>query len=78
MAGLAVALGQVIRDRRDARGWSQARLAAKAGISRTMVSYLETGVMRNPTIGLLDQVGRALGTHVKGLLDEASERVARS
>lgn len=45
---------------RDARGWTQAQLAEKTGLTRRYVQLLETG-QANPTVKVLIAVGDALG-----------------
>lgn len=40
--------GTTLRDAREARGWTQARLAAAAGIKRETVARLETQRLRSP------------------------------
>ena len=35
-------LARLIRDRREARGWSQHDLAYRAGVTQTMISRIET------------------------------------
>ncbi|WP_426519209.1 helix-turn-helix domain-containing protein [Diaminobutyricibacter sp. McL0618] len=36
-------LGALIRDRREARGWTQEELAERAGVSRRWVNEFESG-----------------------------------
>jgi HTH-type transcriptional regulator/antitoxin HipB len=36
-------LGELVRDQRKRRGWSQTRLAEKAGVSRLWIGHLERG-----------------------------------
>jgi transcriptional regulator with XRE-family HTH domain len=50
-------------DLRIGRGISQENLAVDAGIDRTYVSRLERG-LENPTVGLLEQLAKALGTGI--------------
>lgn len=58
------ALGYEIRRARVARGWTQARLAADAGVSRTTLNQLENGL--SPDVGvkkvqaILDRLGLVL------------------
>lgn len=56
---LAVAFGQVLRDRRLAAGLSQEKLALEAGVDRTFVSLLERGG-RQPTLSTLWRLAEAL------------------
>ena len=41
-----VRMGQVVRDARKARAWSQAALAGHAGVSRAWLAKLESGHRR--------------------------------
>ena len=58
-----------IRRLRVAKGISQERLAAEAGVDRTYVSRLERKI-ENPSIGILDKIAEALGAHISELLIE--------
>lgn len=60
-----------IRDRRVALGITQAELAERAGISRTYLSQLETGVSANPTHAIVQRLSEALG---KETFDEPEQR----
>lgn len=51
-------LGPTIRKAREAKGWSQARLAQVAGVSRKHISAMESGA--NVTIEVLRKVAEAL------------------
>jgi transcriptional regulator with XRE-family HTH domain len=52
-----------IRTLREARGWSQAALAKKAGLSMIYVQKIEAGE-RVPTLATLDRLARALGAEL--------------
>jgi transcriptional regulator with XRE-family HTH domain len=55
----AVIIGLEIRRQREARRWTQKRLADLAGTTQTSIAHLEAG-RRNPTLGLLERVARAM------------------
>lgn len=60
-------LGRRISARRRQLGWSQAQLAAKAGLSEPYLTYIET----NPalvTMACLIELAEALGTTTEALL----------
>ena len=59
-------LGEAVRSRRKAAGYSQEKLAEKAGLSTVFVSRLERGV-ESPTVDNLVKVARALGVRVSEL-----------
>lgn len=63
-------VGREIRRRREARGWSQAKLAGAAGMGVSGVSQIETGT-RNPSTVTLEKLARALDTEVADLFPKA-------
>ncbi len=58
-------LGDRIRERRKAAGWSQAKLSTESGISQQMLSKLERGVAFGTTE--IVPLARALGVSPKWL-----------
>lgn len=54
------AIGLLIRREREARGWSLEELAAKAAVSKAMISRVERGEA-SPTAALLGRLSGALG-----------------
>ena len=63
-----------IRELREARGWSQERLAVQAGIRQATVSGLETGATRRVDLDTLERLGKALGVDPASLLVTTSRR----
>ena len=57
-----------LKQLRNAKGWTQAELAAKAGVSRVHVARLETAKME-PTLGVLEKLAKALKVTVGDLVD---------
>lgn len=53
-------LGQSVRQRREARGLTQEKLAEKAGLDPTYISGIERG-LRNPGIKNVARLAKALG-----------------
>jgi transcriptional regulator with XRE-family HTH domain len=53
-------------------GFSQEELAARSGLHRTYISFLERG-MKSPTVDVLMRLGTALGVRASHLLAEAEE-----
>jgi transcriptional regulator with XRE-family HTH domain len=52
-------IGRIVLKARHEREMGQDTLALKAGISRTMLSYIETG-RRTPSIEMLEKIAAAL------------------
>src|SRR5580692_6179575 len=74
-AGLQLAeLGKHIRGERTRRGLSLEELAAKARVSRSMLSAVERGE-KAPSVLILDQIATGLGASIARLL--ASEKEGR-
>ncbi len=75
MAGLDLAtLGERIRRERDRRRLSLNELAARAGVSRSMLSAVERGA-KAPTVLVLDRIATGLDTSIARLLGQ--ERAGR-
>lgn len=68
-------LGGTIRTRRARLGWTLDALAARAGVSRAMLSEIERGV-KNPTIKVVCQIAAGLDCTVSSLLGEATPTAA--
>lgn len=58
-AKLAYELGLAVRELRERRGWSQARLAQAAGMTQSAVARFEAGGTV-PTLPVLERLARAL------------------
>src|SRR5215218_7849607 len=63
-------VGREIRRLREARGWSQAKLAAGADMGVSGISQIETGA-RNPSAVTLSKIAEALGVGVADLFPKA-------
>ncbi len=57
-----------LRRLRQESGWSQEEFAYKADLHRTYISDLERGT-RNPSVLILEKLGKALGVPPGRLLD---------
>lgn len=62
---------EVLSDELDARGWSAAELANRAGVSRQYVHGILTGETSSPRIDKVYLLARALGM----TLDELARKV---
>jgi|GEM_PF-26440 len=70
-AGLHRTLGVAIKTERSVLGISQEQLAERAGLHRTYVSDVERGA-RNPSIGSVEKLARALQISVSKLFEQAT------
>ena len=61
------ALGQSVRQRREARALTQEKLAEKSGLDPTYISGIERG-LRNPGIKNVAKLAKALGLSTAELL----------
>ena len=59
-------LGNKLRAARDAKGWTQAELAAAIGVSRKTINTVENGVFIPSTLVAL-KLAEALGVRVEDL-----------
>lgn len=71
-----VALAGVVYEWRLKRNWTQAELARRAGISRQMISYIET-CNRNLSLNMLERVSRGFGMWGLALHKVAETRARR-
>ena len=69
------ALGARVRAERHGHRMSLDDMAARSGVSRSMVSAIERG-MKVPTVLVLDRIANALGISVSRLLDEERSETA--
>lgn len=50
----------LLRERREAKGWSQAELAKRSGVSQQNISLMEKGERPNPGMNTVDALARCL------------------
>jgi len=62
-----MALSDQIRALREAKGWTQNRLANEAEVPQPTIWRLEKGLIRNPKMEVLRKVAHALGATVDQL-----------
>lgn len=62
-ARIAYELGKKVREAREARGWTQAELAERAGMKQHAISRFEAGDVV-PTLTTLDRIAAALESHL--------------
>ena len=76
VACVGTPLGDRIRALREREGWTQAQLAAFAGVTRGWLSLVEAGDRKNPQGDLLAKVARCLGVSVEYLITGSEPRAA--
>ena len=62
-------LGRRVRALRDARGWSQERLAEEADLDRSYIAGIEVG-SRNPSVKALERLASALSVRLSELFED--------
>jgi transcriptional regulator with XRE-family HTH domain len=73
---IQLAVGQRIRELREAHKWSQEQFADRCGVHRTYIGSAENGA-RNLTIQVLTMFARAFDMTVSELLTGLEERAGR-
>jgi putative transcriptional regulator len=63
---MAEGLRNGLREAREARGWTQAELAQRVGVTRKTINTVENGVFVPSTLLAL-KLARAMGTTVEAL-----------
>ncbi|WP_010677017.1 helix-turn-helix domain-containing protein [Bacillus timonensis] len=61
-------VGHRIREMRDERKWSQAKLAEEAGISENYISDIENNARPGASLGMYKKIADALGISLPQLL----------
>ena len=71
-AALSDAFSQVVKTHREAKGFSRAGLAEKAGLHQTYIGLLERRE-RSPNLDTANSIARALGVPLSKLIIEAEK-----
>lgn len=61
-------IGKMIRKKRKERGYTQDKLAEKAGVNSKSIYRIENGI-QTPGVEMLSRLGNALGTDLQSLID---------
>lgn len=69
-------VAKILREEREKRGISMTALAARAGLSQQMISYVERE-MRNPTLDTLLRITGVLGVEIADVLNRAAKRASK-
>ncbi|RWR15041.1 helix-turn-helix domain-containing protein [Siminovitchia fortis] len=67
-------IGLHIKELREQQGYSLSKLAEKAGISKSYLSYIERDMQKNPSLQVLSKIARPLGVTVEQLLQESIQK----
>jgi len=70
-------LGELVRDQRKQKGWSQSKLAQQAGVSRLWVGHLEGG-KESVEVGLVLKTLRVLGLSLEASIQRSNPFDERS
>ena len=65
---ISVRTGRAVKQQRDAAGFSLRMLAARSGISPSMISDIERGA-KSPTVTTVVRLAQALGVSAAALID---------
>ena len=61
-------LGERIKELRKKAGWSQQKLAEKAGLSYNTITKIEQGTAKQPTIQTIVKIADAFGVKIDELV----------
>jgi len=64
----AKTMGTLIKELRDGKGWTQAKLAERAGVTQGFISQLEQGIRVKVSLESAGKLAHALGVDVGELL----------
>ena len=61
-------IGKNIKKRRTKLGLSQEDFAQKSGVKYTTLTKIESGVIKTPSVLMMEKIAKALGVSIEGLL----------
>jgi len=61
-------IGDNIKKRRTKSGLSQEDFAQKSGVKYTTLTKIETGVIKTPSVLMVEKIAKALGVSIEDLL----------
>lgn len=67
-------MGVLLRDARKKNGMTQTDLSKKSGVSRTTISALEKGIIKNTSTNTLIKLADALGSSVEDIFFARSDQ----
>lgn len=66
-------MNEKIKELRKMKGWSILELSIKSNVSKSYLSGIENGTLKNPTIKFLMKVSRALDVSLDYLVNDKSK-----
>jgi len=73
---VSLRMGRAVKQQREASGFSLRMLAARSGISASMISDIERGA-KSPTVTTVVRLAQALGVSTAALIDGSTDPVPR-
>ena len=61
-------IGENIKKRRTKLGLSQEDFAQKSGVKYTTLTKIESGVIKTPSVLMMEKIAKALGVSIEDLL----------
>ncbi|MDO8664099.1 MAG: helix-turn-helix transcriptional regulator [Candidatus Liptonbacteria bacterium] len=61
-------IGENIKKRRTKLGLSQENFAQKSGVKYTTLTKIESGVIKTPSVLMMEKIAKALGVSIEELL----------
>lgn len=61
-------IGENVKKRRAKLGLSQEDFAQKSGIKYTTLTKIESGVIKTPSVRMVEKIAKALGVSIEDLL----------
>jgi transcriptional regulator with XRE-family HTH domain len=61
-------IGENIKKRRTKMGLSQEDFAQKSGVKYTTLTKIESGVIKTPSVLMVEKIAKALGVSIEDLL----------
>ena len=61
-------IGQNIKKRRTKLGLSQEEFAQKSGVKYTTLTKIESGVIKTPSVLMMEKIAKTLGVSIEELL----------
>lgn len=71
-------LSKKLKDLRKEKGWSQQKLAEKAGLSFNAVTKIEQGLAKHPTLKTLIKIADAFGVSLDELAGRGNKNYGRN